>query len=128
MAIKINGQVIQLVQNVEGTDADTIIEIDNSDGLSTTPEFRLTDVTQTDPAGRFRVKVSADTIQIQAATKELWEEFRTLVTFNRDGQTAIALTEAGIIDLLERIQLSVEQGGEIGVRWNQLVELGLLSG
>ena len=125
MAIKINGQVIQLVQNVEGTDADTIIEIDNSDGIGNLPQVRITDVNETDPAGRFRLIVSGDTIELQGSTKANWETSRTLLKFDRNGQTAALITEDGMIDLLDQLVLHVMGGSGMTVKLRQLFELVL---
>ena len=92
MAIRINGEVVQLAS--EG--ADVIIEIDNSDDKSQPVEFRLTDVNETDPAGRFRLKVDGDSVEIQGATNRAgWLDSTTLLAFDRTGISKLALSEAG---------------------------------
>lgn len=117
MALKVNGQIVQLAQ----PDADIIIEIDNSDGRTVNAQLRLTDVTETDPAGRFRIQVDGDALQVQGAYQADWATAQSLLTFSRDGVTGIRFTEAGLQNLLEQLRLFLGAGSGVGIHLHQLI-------
>lgn len=127
MAIKINGEVYQFIHSLTPGEFETIIEIDNSDAIGQNAQFRFTDVNQPDPAGRFRILVSADAIEIQGATFANWGASRTLMQFDRQGFTSLLWTDAGMREFLDHLQLFIEGGGEGALRLRQILEVALLS-
>lgn len=62
MGLKINGEVVQLAQGqVQRDDASYEIEFDGASTVS----LLLTNLSQTAPAGRFRLHISADELEFQ---------------------------------------------------------------
>lgn len=120
MALRINGEVVQLASN----GADTIIEIDNSDDRSAAIELRLTDVNETDPAGRFRLRVSGDSFEIHgAANRAGWLDDTTLISFDRTGVTKLALSESGALSLVENLMLLAANHDSVAWRIRQLINV-----
>lgn len=120
MALKINGEVVQFTSN----GPDTIIEIDNSDDRSADVELRLTDVNEADPSGRFRIRVSGDTLEIHGATNRAgWLDDTTLLAFDRTGITKLALSQAGAVSLMENLMLLAANHDDVAWRIRQLINV-----
>lgn len=82
MALRINGQIVQLAE----PDAEIIIEIDESEpGATADPQLRITDTGQADPAGRYRIRVSADALTIERAASANWATATVKLTINNTG-------------------------------------------
>jgi len=126
MGISIDGNRYRFTHSAEGDDAETIIEIDNLEDRSLNAQIRLTDRSQTDPAGRFRYRIVGDTVLFERATLANWADYKTLLTLNSDG-AVIEFTEAGLSSLLERLQLELETGGPLAVQVAQLVQTAILT-
>lgn len=103
MALKINGESIQLADPL----SEIVLEIDESEDPSLDPQIRLTDTAQADPAGRFRVLVSGDSMTIQRSSGAGWSGGTSRIEINGTGigffavtpvaqQTGVAVTAAGI--------------------------------
>lgn len=117
MAIRINGQGVRLAEPYDHI----TVEVDNSENQNTEVELRLTNSGQTDPAGRFRLRVTGDTLLFERALTANWASAKLLLTLNSDG-AVVEFTDASLVDLLEKLLLDVASGGPIGLRFQQLIQ------
>lgn len=106
---------------------DVIIEIDNSDGQSLNAQIRFADVTQTDPAGRFRVTVSDTNFRIEAPTLAGWLDSKTLLEFDANGVSKILFSEDGLSHFLRTLLLQLHGKGQNGIYLRQLLKQGELA-
>lgn len=102
MALKINGEPIAL--------ADSPAQRANTgyafEALGeATAEYRLTELDQTDPAGRYRFRVSGDALLFERATQPDWADWETFITIDKDG--VILLEEDAVEDQLAVLLLQV---------------------
>ena len=88
MALKINGESIQLADPL----AEIVLEIDESEDPSQDPQIRLTDTAQADPAGRFRIRVSGDSMTIQRSSGAGWSGGTSRIEINGTGIGFFAVT------------------------------------
>ena len=106
MALKINGEVIQLVSPAH----DIVIELDNTEDKNQAVEFRLTDTGLSDPAGRFRMRVKGDLLEFQRATSPDWEDAVTLLSIDGNDQSVVLeLPEDGRESTLQELLLEFQQ-------------------
>ena len=128
MAVKINGETFQFKGSASRADSETIIEIDNSeDSENTDAQIRLTDRGETDPSGRFRLRVSGGSLLVEAATLADWADSRTLLSFDSNGIKDIAFSDDGLVELLKALLLHLEAGGGAGLLLRQLLETAALN-
>lgn len=106
MALKINGQIVQLAS----PDNDIIIELDNSEDRDTNVEFRLSNLDQADPAGRFRMRVNGDALEFQRATLPDWADAATLITIDgADQSVVLELPDDDQLSLLQQVLVELQQ-------------------
>ena len=124
MALKVNGEYIRLVDspvsNALTTDS---FELEGE----STAELRLTELDQTDPAGRWRFRLTGDALQLERAAQASWVDSNVFLKVTSEGVDLVNLSDDGVADLLERVLLNLEQGGGgIGILTKQIVEMALL--
>lgn len=117
------GEVYQLIQ----PGPDCIIEFDNSDATELDVEFRLTDVNQADPAGRFRLRVSGSKFRLEAPTLTRWQDSKVLLECDADGVSKLEFTEEGLDRLIELLLVYVSSGSVVGVKFAQAVQTALMA-
>ena len=79
MPLKLNGEVVRLAQALVEDVREDIMDLESL----TQPEHRITELDQTDPAGRFRHTVTGDAWLFQrkkAVSPEEWETFITIAS------------------------------------------------
>lgn len=117
--------------------AEIEITIDNYEDLDQLPSIVLYD---RNSGLLFRVVASGSSLQFQTrdATDADWSNPVTVASFGPpnggdedevEGEIYIdqlRLSEAGIQNILEQVQLSINNGGGIGVLWGNLTKTGLL--
>ena len=119
MAIKINGEIFQFKGTASRADSETIIEVDNSEDESAAAQIRLTDKGETDPSGRFRLRVSGTELHLERATQANWGAHQTLLSFDTSGNgglNSLALTEAGLEELVDQLLMHVQSGSALGLK------------
>jgi len=92
MPLLINGEAIQIIQG-PSVDNDTTWTFDIQ--ATAQVELRLTELEQTDPAGRFRLLVNGDQLLLQRAASALWATATTIMTL--DGATGALLGPLTIV-------------------------------
>lgn len=113
------------------------ITIDNYEDLAQLPSVVLYD-RNSNVMFRMVANGSALQAQVRDATDSDWSSPVTLASFGPpsggegdETETEVyidelRLSEAGIVNLLDRIALSLEEGGGVGVKWADLVATGHL--
>lgn len=123
MALKVNGETIVLAESVSQREDTTFsYEIEGQD----TAELRLAELDQTDPAGRYRIRLTGDQLRVERATMANWANQRTLLSFDDDGIDSIRLDDDGMADFLEQWLLHMQNGGGVGLLSKVVVETALL--
>jgi len=118
MAILINGEPIELVHgSVQRSATEYSHEVEGAE----TAEYRLTETDQTDPAGRFRFRVTGDALLIQRARRAEWAEAKSLITVEEEGVT-LTFSDDGMVELLKQMTMHVQGSSLAGLYFRQLVE------
>lgn len=84
MPILINLQAVQLEQDSEREPRSAVIFDLQGAG---TAEYRLTELDQADPVGRYRLQVTGGALEIHRATAANWADYEVMVTVDADGVT-----------------------------------------
>lgn len=97
MAFRINGELFAVVS---GPAEDAVTSASFEVEGSVTAEYRLTELDQTDPAGRFRIRASGDKLVFQRAALSRWREATDLLTISDEEIVAhvpLDLSEIGAL-------------------------------
>ena len=118
MGIRINGEPIQLADgSFQRSEDEVSYEVEGAE----TAEYRLTETDQTDPAGRFRFRVTGDALLIQRARRAEWAEAKSLITVEEEGVT-LTFSDDGMVELLRQMTMHVQGGSLAGLYFRQLIE------
>lgn len=100
MPLRVNGEVVRLAQGTPDVEED-VLEIESK----TDPQVRLTELDQVDPKGRYRFRVSGDTLQVQRATKPKWADWETFIAISDSEGVVMDLTDDDLEEALQVLLL-----------------------
>lgn len=88
MAIRVNGEMVQLAE----PNAEDIFEVEGA----LTAEYRLTELDQVDPAGRYRTLATGDTLRIERAGSAAWATVLTRMIIDASGHVGVGPNAPGL--------------------------------